>query len=45
MVSISDFETWEDYVRYRETNGYTDEELGTLLAVLESGDDHDFELF
>ena len=33
MVSISDFETFEDYVRYREINGYTEHELDCMYEM------------
>ena len=47
FMSIDDFDTFEDYVRYREINGYTDEEMDKLLAILEREpdySDYDFEL-
>lgn len=34
-MSINDFDTFEDYVRYRETHGYTEQEMDKLLAILE----------
>tara|TARA_B100001094_G_scaffold271433_1_gene276720 strand:+ start:3357 stop:3500 length:144 start_codon:yes stop_codon:yes gene_type:complete len=46
-MSISDFDTFEDYVRHRETYGYTEEEMDKLLAILEREpdySDYDFEL-
>ena len=36
MVSINDFETFEDYVRYRETHGYTEHELDCMNEILET---------
>lgn len=33
MVDVSDFETWDDYVRYREINGYTEEELDCMYEM------------
>ena len=33
MVSINDFETFEDYVRYRETYGYTEHELDCMYEM------------
>jgi len=36
MVSINDFETFEDYVRYRETYGYTEHELDCMNEILET---------
>ena len=38
-MSINDFDTFEDYVRYRETHGYTEQELDKLLAILEREED------
>ena len=35
MVSTSDFETWDDYVRYREINGYTEHELDCMYDMAE----------
>lgn len=47
-MSIDDFDTFDDYVRYRETYGYTEEEMDKLLAILEREpadySDYDFEL-
>lgn len=36
MVSTSDFETWDDYVRYRELNGYTEHELDCMYDMAEA---------
>ena len=48
LMSINDFDTFEDYVRYRETYGYTEQEMDKLLAILEQESvdhsDYDFEL-
>ena len=38
-MSINDFDTIEDYIRYRETHGYTEQELDKLLAILEREED------
>jgi hypothetical protein len=32
-MSINDFETWDDYVRYREINGYTEHELDCMYEM------------
>jgi len=34
-MSINDFDTFDDYIRYRETYGYTEQEMDKLLAILE----------
>ena len=47
-MSIDDFDSVDDYVRYRETQGDTEEEMDKLLAILEREpadySDYDFEL-
>ena len=35
MVDVSDFESFDDYVRYREINGYTEEELDCMYESLQ----------
>ena len=35
MVDVSDFENFDDYVRYREINGYTEEELDCMYESLQ----------
>ena len=41
MVSISDFETFEDYVRYREINGYTEHELDCMYEMEQEEPEYD----
>ena len=41
MVSISDFETFEDYVRYREINGYTEHELDCMYEMEQEESEYD----
>ena len=43
MVSISDFETWDEYVRYREINGYTEHELDCMHHMTEEELDHGYD--
>ena len=43
MVSISDFETWDEYVRYREINGYTEHELDCMHHMTEGELDHGYD--
>ena len=43
MVSTSDFETWDDYVRYREINGYTEHELDCMHHMTEEDLDHGYD--
>ena len=42
MVSISDFETWDDYVRYRELNGYSEHELDCMFDMIEEEIEYDY---
>ena len=39
FMSINDFDTFDDYIRYRETYGYTEQEMDKLLAILELEED------
>ena len=43
MVSISDFETFEDYVRYREINGYTEHELDCMYEMEQEEQEYGFQ--
>ncbi len=42
-MSINDFDTFDDYIRYRETHGYTEQEMDKLLAILEREGDIEYE--
>jgi hypothetical protein len=45
MVSTSDFETWDDYVRYREINGYTEHELDCMYEMRQEDIEYEFDEF
>ena len=44
-MSINDFETWDDYVRYREINGYTEHELDCMYETEQEDIEHEFDEF
>ena len=45
MVSISDFKTWDDYVRYREISGYTEHELDCMHEMEQEDVEYEFDEF